>query len=189
LAAEIELTEDPIAALADHARVSIAFDVDRVIEIEVHNNDFVLSERRLDVSYRKDYDEIPGEGPASWAKRFNLSNWGLIGARLDGRRVGGAVIAFNTDPAVLWDIRVAPELRQRGIGSALFRAAEAWAAARGCRRLEVETQNVNVAACRFYARRGCALREVKHFTYPALPGEIQMIWHKEILPRPKTASY
>ena len=71
----------------------------------------------------------------------------------------GAVIAFNTidrpmlqgrkNLAALWDIRVAPHLRGHGIGSTLFQAAEAWAAARGCRQLKVETQNNNVVACRF----------------------------------------
>jgi GNAT superfamily N-acetyltransferase len=40
-------------------------------------------------------------------------------------------------------------MRGLGIGAALFRAAERWAVARGARWLKVETQNVNVAACRF----------------------------------------
>ena len=119
-----------------------------------------------------------------------MSNWGLVVARSGGARVGGAVIAFNTpgvdmlerrkDLAVLWDIRVAPEARGRGVGSALFRAAEAWASARGCSRLKIETQNINVPACRFYARQGCVLGAVNRFAYRELPDEVQLLWYKTL---------
>jgi GNAT superfamily N-acetyltransferase len=106
--------------------------------------------------------------------------------------VGGAVIAFDTpgvgmlvgrpDLAVLWDIRVAPPVRGLRVGTALFRAAEGWARARGCRQLEVETQNVNVPACRFYARQGCVLATVEPAAYPGLPGEMQLLWYKDLGP-------
>ena len=95
----------------------------------------------MDVPYVKDYDAIEGESPTHWARRFDLSNWGLILCRASGRCVGGAVVAYNTpgvamlegrsDLAVLWDIRVSPELRGQGVGLALFQAAEAWATAKG----------------------------------------------------------
>jgi GNAT superfamily N-acetyltransferase len=151
----------------------------------------LLTERRLDAPYVKDYDAIPGEHPAGWAERFDVSRWGVTAAWVAGRRVGGAVVAFRTpgldmlegrdDLAVLWDIRVAPEARGRGVGSALFRAAEAWARARGCRQLKVETQNVNVAACRFYARQGCVLTSVHRDAYPGLPDEIRLLWYKDLV--------
>lgn len=102
----------------------------------------------------------------------------------------GAVIAFNTpgvdmldgrsDLAVLWDIRVAPEARGKGVGSALFRAVESWAAARGCRQLKIETQNVNVPACRFYQRQGCVVGGIRRLAYPELPDEVQLLWYKEL---------
>ncbi|HLL48751.1 MAG TPA: GNAT family N-acetyltransferase [Longimicrobiaceae bacterium] len=161
-----------------------------VAEQDAGSAGFMLTERRLDAPYAKDYDAIPGEHPEGWAERFDVSRWGVFEARMEGRRVGGAVVAFRTpgldmlegrdDLAVLWDIRVAPEARGQGVGSALFRAAEAWARARGCRRLKVETQNVNVAACRFYARRGCVLGKVNRSAYPGLPGEIQLLWYKSL---------
>lgn len=188
----IEIAEAPIASIANIARIPIAFTVDRVLDIGERDGAFVLTERILDAPWVKDYDVISGEGPAALAARFDLSRWGLIVAHTDGSLVGGAVIAFDTrgvdmlrgqrDLAVLWDLRVAPELRGRGVGAALFRASEAWAAARGCTALEVETQNVNAAACRFYARMGCALASIDRHAYPALPQEIQMIWCKELPP-------
>ncbi len=175
----IEITEEPIIAAAELAGISIAFEVERVFDVSVRAGGLgglVLSERRLDVPYVKDYDTMAGEHPTEWARRFDVSNWGLIGAHSNGVRVGGAVVAFNTegvnmlerrkDLAVLWDIRVAPEARGRGVGCALFRAVEAWAAARGCTQLKIETQNINVPACRFYARQGLRSRSYQSLRIP-----------------------
>jgi ribosomal protein S18 acetylase RimI-like enzyme len=108
------------------------------------------------------------------------------------RRVGGATVAFDTpeltmlegrrDLAVLWDIRVSPDARRQGVGSALFERVEALAQLHGCQQLKVETQNTNVRACRFYERQGCQLRAIHRAAYPELPQEIQLLWYKD-LPR------
>jgi len=189
----IDLSEEPMTALADLARISTAFKVEYIYDIAVREGDsdrFLLSERRLDVSYVKDYDAIKGEVPLQWPARFDLSNWGLILARSNGQLVGGAAIAFDSpeigmlegrsDLAVLWDIRVSPEARGQGVGSALFQAAETWAKAKGCRQLKVETQNINVPACKFYARQGCRLGAIDRSAYPGLPEEIQLFWYKNL---------
>lgn len=187
----VEVSEEPITALEEYAGIPIAFEVDSVLDVKEPVNspgEFLLTEHSLGVPYVKDYDAIEGEQPSQWARRFDVSNWGLFAARVEGRRVGGAVVAFNTpelvmleghrDLAVLWDIRVSPETRGQGVGSALFRAAEVWARARGCRQLKVETQNINVRACRFYARQGCVLSAAHRSAYPELPDEIQLLWYK-----------
>ena len=100
------------------------------------------------------------------------------------------MIAFRTedlrmlddraDVAVLWDIRVAAGQRGSGVGSALFRAAEDWAAARDCAWLKIETQNINVAACRFYQNMGCSLGAINRFAYPDLPTEVQLLWWRAL---------
>jgi GNAT superfamily N-acetyltransferase len=187
----IDIIEESMPDLAEYARVPIAFEVSQVLElVELDGGlgGLMLSERAVDIPGTKDYDAL--EGPESWPARFDLRNWGWFAAREDGRRVGGAAVAFDTpgvemlegrrDLAVLWDIRVAPEMRGRGVGAALFRAAEAWAAARGCTRLKIETQNVNVRACRFYRRMGCELGAIHRFAYPALPHEVQLLWYRDL---------
>ena len=65
-------------------------------------------------------------------------------------------------------------------GSALFRAAWHWASARDCRWLKIETQNVNVPACRFYPKMGCTLGAIDPFAYPGQPGEVQLLWWKAL---------
>ena len=133
-------TRDLKLDLPDYARISIAFEVSEIVDIAESTTTpggFDISERRLDRSYVKDYDQLPGERPIQWPQRFDLSNWGLFGARVDRQRVGSAAVAFDTpgldmldgrrDLAVLWDIRVAPQARGRGVGTKLFRTVERWA--------------------------------------------------------------
>ena len=149
----VELSEVPITSVAELGRISISFTVDRVCDVLPAADGlggFVLSERPIEAPYVKNYDGLPGEGPTQWANTFDISNWGFIRAQSTGGLVGGAVIAFRTanvdmlegrrDLAVLWDIRVSPDVRGQGVGSALFRAVENWAAGKACRELKVETQ-------------------------------------------------
>ena len=194
-----DIVEDSASALPEYGAISIAFEVTRVFEIGESEaggeggSRFVLTERALSNPYVKDYDTVAGDAPGAWPKRFDLSRWRFFLARAEGRTVGAAAVAFDTpavemlegrrDLAQLWDIRVAPEARGHGVGAALFRAAERWALAAGCRELKVETQNVNVPACRFYERQGCRLKTVRRGAYPDLPHEIQMLWHKDLKSR------
>ena len=41
----------------------------------------VLAERSVAVPYVKDYDAVPGEGPLTWARRFDLARWTLFARR------------------------------------------------------------------------------------------------------------
>jgi GNAT superfamily N-acetyltransferase len=197
----IDLQEEALTldALDEHAVIPVAFVVDRVLEVTLVDGGLggmSLTETAVADRYVKDYDAIEGSGPARWPERFDISGWGLICARRNGTRVGGAVIAVNTpgvrmlggrdDVAVLWDIRVSPAERGAGIGSALFQAAALWAAARSCGWLKIETQNVNTAACRFYQKMGCTLGAIDRFAYPGLPGEVQLLWWKTLAPRSDT---
>jgi len=184
----LEIREEPFTELQRHITIPNRFETWSVLDIRDANSGFELRERRRDPIFRKDYDSI--ENPLEWPKRFDVSNWSLIGAFDVTGRVGGAICAFDTpdidmlegrsDLAAMWDLRVSPAAQRRGVGSALFRAVEAWASAKHCKEVKVETQNVNVAACRFYAKQGCQLRQVNYHAYPDLPDEVQLIWRKVI---------
>jgi GNAT superfamily N-acetyltransferase len=190
----IEIREEPIElGLAAHSTISIAYLVERVLELELASGGLggiILVDRPVDVPWIKDYDEDVGEGPTRWAQRFDLANWGLLSAWIDQVRIGGAVIAFNTpqvnmlrgrqDLAVLWDIRVQSTFRGCGVGAALFAHVEDWARERRCDELNVETQNINVPACRFYARHGCELAKIDRLAYDDLPNEVELLWRKAV---------
>ena len=104
--------------------------------------------------------------------------------------VGGAAIIIvgsevdeiaKPQDAVLWDIRVHPDYRQRGVGRELLQWAEKTAHSAGQARLLIETQDVNAVACAFYAANsyGCVL--IEPLAYPDFPDETRIIWAKVLL--------
>ena len=187
-----KIIEDTTDALAEYEKVPIAFVVESRFRVELSGKGLggiSLVEEAVE-PYVKDYDADENYRPASWARRFDISEWGIFSAFDGDARIGGAAVARNTpevnmlenakDLACLWDLRVRPEYRSKGVGRALFERAIEWSKARGCRRLMVETQNINVPACRFYARQGCELGAIHRFAYPEILSETQLLWYKNV---------
>ena len=89
------------------------------------------------------------------------------------------MLAGRDDIAVLWDIRVHPDHRRSGIGTALFAEVVKWSRQKSCKYLKIETQNINVPACRFYAKQGCRLGEINRFAYiePRVAHEVMLVWY------------
>lgn len=183
---------EAITVLSEYGKVPIAFRVTsrfRVEPIQSGLGGLALVEEPVP-PYVKDYDAIAGEGPEHWPERWDISRWGVLSAFDGGERVGGAVMAWKTvglnmlagrdDLAVLWDLRVRPDCRGRGVGHLLFSHALAWARARQCREIMVETQNINVPACRFYARQGCELGAIGRDAYMDAPDEVQLLWYRDL---------
>jgi GNAT superfamily N-acetyltransferase len=189
----LQIREENPRHLAEYADVPIAFLVrevfeDAAIERLRHGEDSAAT--AIAVPYRKDYDAYPGNHPRSWAARYDVATWLVLAAYDDGRRVGGAVLVVDDsrpdvprgEHALLWDLRVAVDERRRGVGGELLRAAERSAASDGARELRVETQQINVPACRFYLGHGFSLESVRAGAYPDLPDEVQLIWMKTLGP-------
>jgi GNAT superfamily N-acetyltransferase len=193
---EPEIVEQSVEDLGEYSSVPIWFEVRSVLDVRVIDHGlggFVLSERRIETPYVKDYDAFKGAGPTRWGDRWDISNWGVLSAFVKGSRAGGCVVAYDTlgvhklegrqDIAALWDLRVHPDLRGNGIGSRLFQAAVAWATKRNCCILKVETQNINVPACRLYAKLGCVLGLINRYAYAEFPDEVELVWYKELSPK------
>lgn len=153
-----------------------------------------LVEELMETPYVKDYDARGDENPAAWAREFDVSRWGIFVA-MDGDRSIGGVAGLpdaslcpagpfpRRDIAVVWDIRVHPDAQRRGVGTALVQHAADWARAQGCGQLVFETQNVNVPACRFYARMGCVLGAIHRFGYGGIPEtahETMLLWYLDL---------
>ncbi len=141
--------------------------------------------------YIRDYDV--DELPMDWPNQFDTHNWAFfLVSTAENRPVGAATVVYDTpgihmldrrrDLTVLWDIRVHPEFRGQGIGSKLFKVAEDWSRSRGkhMRQMKIETQNINVPACRFYAAMGCVLGGIRQHAYVDYPNEVQLLWYKDL---------
>lgn len=178
--------------IAAYACIPIAFEVRSRLAVHLIDGGIggaSLREEAVDQPYVKDYDAV-GDPPSEWAERFDIANWDFVAARLGGKLVGGAALAFECpcghvaaqEPfsACLWDIRVLPELRGSGVGTLLLSELERLAGERGFGRLHVETQNENVAACRFYRARGFRLVAIDTRAYADLPDEAMLLWEKDL---------
>jgi|SRR5689334_737208 len=187
----LTIIEESADRLADYAAVPIGFTVAEVFDenaIAALAGGESAAPTALATPYWKDYDAYAGNGPTNWPATFDTSRWTILAGYRGTQRVGG-VIAIVADPkvdllrdcsacALLWDLRVAPNVRGQGIGSALLDAAESAVRRRGARALRVETQQVNVPACRLYRRHGFHLERVTRGAYADLPSEVQLLWLK-----------
>jgi len=189
---KITIEEISPERLGEYANIPIAFMVRSIFQIELVDGGLggmSMLEVPVEHPYIKEYDSE--ESPEDWPKKFDIANWGFFLAKADQRPVGAAAMAFDTtgvfmlegrrDLAVLWDIRVCPEYR--GAGIPLFRQAAKWSRERGCTQMKIETQNINVPACRFYQRMGARLGEIHRYGYVAVPAvshEVMLNWYLDL---------
>jgi len=170
--------------LEAYFNISIAFKGHSILELRNDNLDGLAFKEIKVPSFRKDYDDE--EDQSQLIDRFDLKNWHIITYRDNDKIVAGAIIAHDTpeinmlegkkDLAVLWDIRIDEAYRGHGIGSKIIDQVKELSKEIGCNRIKIETQNINVAACRFYMKQGGVLTSFNKHYYNDLPKEIQMIW-------------
>lgn len=195
----VEIRRISLDQIASYTAVSIAYRVESVLRVEEMDGGLGglrLVEERLAEPYVKDYDSYD-DGQCElwniWPRGFDISRWGLFVAFEGEQPVGAATVAIDTegihmlegrpDLAVLWDIRVAPDMREHGLGRTLFEHAATWAGQQGCSQLKVETQNVNVPACRFYLACGCHLGAIHRYGYRGCPNvahEAMLLWYRDL---------
>ena len=189
---KIKIVEELPDILPQYEKVSIAFRVEThfiVSPIENGLGGLKFVEESV-APYIKDYDAFENERPSAWSKRFDISRWGIFSVFDAKQRIGGAAVAWHTpevemlegreDLACLWDLRVHTDYRGKGVGHLLFAHAVEWARQKRCHLLKVETQNINVPACRFYARQGCELRGMNRYAYGEESDETQLLWYQDL---------
>jgi ribosomal protein S18 acetylase RimI-like enzyme len=111
----------------------------------------------------------------------DLRDHALFVAMLGTAVIGRISVTRNWNGYGLLDhFGVGRDHRRGGIGRRLFEQAKAWAMAQGLPGLTLETQNNNLAACRFYERQGFELGGIDRFFYRGLEPatrEVALFWY------------
>ncbi len=182
-------------SLQTYSEVPMSFEVNSVFEVASVDGGlggFSLREKPVP-PYQKDCNILEDASPTTWPNRFAVDEWGIFMTYRDSQHVGGVTVATpadgiivtagREDTAALWDIRVDPNCRRTGIGMQLLRHAVNWSADKDFKLLGIETMNVNVPACLFYAKAGAELSEVRRFGYegcPEVAHESMIIWRMKL---------
>ncbi len=173
--------------LVSYESISIGFEVQSRVNLDLLSATDGRDIQEIPVTpWWKDYDECEEDRPTQLPNRFNFSNWFIVTAFAEGERLGGMIVARDcpgcdmlegrTDLAVIFDVRICDTARGQGVGKALFTYAVSRSKQLGCTELRVETQDVNVAACRFYRAMGCLLHSAEVGAYGPQIGEAKLIW-------------
>lgn len=134
----------------------------------------------------KDYDEVLEDRPSAFRLRFDTSEWGFLLGTIRDKAICGAILAYRCngfdllegrdDLVHIVDFRVHPDFRGHGLGQGLWAECVRWSSSRGAIELRVETQDVNVPACRFYSAMGCRLLSADPLGYGCDVDEAKLIW-------------
>lgn len=97
---------------------------------------------------REEYDRCIGADEA-----VSLRRSGFV-AEAEGRFLGFSIGKLVAGVCELESIAVRPEVREKGIGRALFEAMVNWAQDNGATRIELEVRASNAAAIKLYEQAG-----------------------------------
>jgi ribosomal protein S18 acetylase RimI-like enzyme len=78
----------------------------------------------------------------------------LLVAAAEGRVVGTVMVGHDGHRGWVYYMAVDPAQQRQGLGTRLLRAAEAWVAARGVRKLELMIRDSNIVVAAFYESCG-----------------------------------
>jgi GNAT superfamily N-acetyltransferase len=182
---KMEMLQIKPSMLAGYASIPISFEVTSKLQVCPVKNGLgglQLVEKSC-TPYVKDYDRFADSHPLNWSNHFDVNRWGLFVMESNGVYVGGSAVAPQEEgTAVLWDLRVHPNFRNKGVGGQLLNAAIKWVKERQYKTLMVETQNVNVPACKFYSKQGFILKtiDVCGYSDPIVQDETKLLWYLDI---------
>ncbi len=144
-----------------------------------------LVERKLAVPFDKgtlyDFGEAEQESIRQRLLRPDETYLRVAEAKgLNGRLVGLLEMEIRVwnDTVELVNLRIDQDYRRQGLGWRLWHRGLDFARGAGVRAIMIETQNTNLAACKFYERMGCQLVGLNEAFYAnnGAATEIALFW-------------
>ncbi|MGO1068688.1 GNAT family N-acetyltransferase [Lysobacter sp. CA199] len=171
---------------AEHLAAAAGFDSGFVVDSRLRlrlGEDGAIGYEAIPVApYQKRYDQ--GTDAEELREYLGDEDCAAFVAIDSGAVIGRLLLSKSWNGyALIDDIAVDVGARRGGAGSALIDRALAWARERGLPGVMLETQDNNVAACRFYERKGFVLGGFDRFHYandPAVAHETALFWYQKI---------
>lgn len=152
------------------------FTIDSYLDISLNNNKFtydVIPCETREKRYDDEGDEVDFES------FIGNKNKVVFLAFYEGQYAGRIILTKAWNNYVhIEDITVDKKYRGSGIAKELMDKAREWALECGVKGLSLETQNINVRACKFYEKYGFILGGFNNKLYKALNNdEIALFWY------------
>ncbi|MHA2270923.1 MAG: GNAT family N-acetyltransferase [Candidatus Hodarchaeales archaeon] len=164
--------------LNDFSRIDNSFEVSSVIELGMIQGEIRYKIKEVAEGWEKKYDTPRDFDPASV---INNETAVIFLAYLDGLIAGKVVLKkYWNNFAYIDDIAVDRSFRRRGIGQQLLHRAISWAQEKGFPGIMLETQNINVGACKLYESCGFQIGGFDQLVYKAMnlpKDEIAIYWY------------
>lgn len=171
----IIIEEMTTVSMQHYNTVPSQFEIEAIMRVNHEGRRFAIAETKLPQPHQvKIYPNEPWQPHGRHSVYF---------AMLGSRCIGQVYIQeFWNNMARVEDIRVDEAFRGRGIGRKLMDAAMNWAKEQGFTTVCLETQDINAAACRFYAAYGFVLSGVDYGVYESTvsKGETALYWYRRI---------
>ena len=171
----IEITAETIQ---DVNKTDTTHEINSRIVPSIENGVFSYTIEEIYPSYQKTYEE----DDIDYSVYINNTDKTIFLAYVDGIPVGQIVLRRNWNSfAYIEDIRVGNDFRRRGTGIRLIHKAEEWARNGGMPGIMLETQDVNVPACKLYEKTGFTLGGVDKKLYGVIEKyshETALFWYK-----------
>ncbi|EMI9087535.1 MULTISPECIES: streptothricin N-acetyltransferase SatA [Bacillus] len=132
-------------------------------------------------SYEKSYLQDQYDDELAYTEYINKTEQVIYIAILHDQIIGVMVLKKNWNHyAYIEDIKVDKKYRSLGVGRRLIEQATQWAKESNMPGIMLETQNNNVAACRFYEKCGFVIGGLDFLVYKGIhevSDEVAMYWY------------
>ncbi|WP_088123263.1 streptothricin N-acetyltransferase SatA [Bacillus wiedmannii] len=132
-------------------------------------------------SYEKSYLQDQYDDELAYTEYINKTEQVIYIAILHDQIIGVMVLKKNWNHyAYIEDIKVDKKYRSLGVGRRLIEQATQWAKESNMPGIMLETQNNNVAACRFYEKCGFVIGGLDVLVYKGIheeSDEVAMYWY------------
>lgn len=150
-----------------------SFLVDSILDIKFSNNAFWHTVKKVP-SYTKKYES--GRMVNDYTDYLNHPTQTIFFALVEGVVVGKIIIKeYWNNYAYIDFIIVDLQYRKFGIGRKLINEAKVWAKRHDMKGIMLETQNINVKACKFYESCGFKIGGVDQYLYKGLHNDTSEI--------------